>query len=88
MRPYILVAGLGTLIYVGLMLAEAAISGVSSRFFALLSNLFAAVFLFGAYAVVREHSSRTKRRVKWPPELERTAGGTRRETYGANAHSG
>jgi hypothetical protein len=64
MRPYIVVAGLGFLIYVGLTAAEAAISGFSSRLFALLSNLLAAVFLFGAYAILREHSSRTKRRVK------------------------
>ena len=53
MLSYVLLAGLGCLVYVRLAYAETATPGLSGGWSAFLSNLLAAAFLLGAYRILR-----------------------------------
>jgi mono/diheme cytochrome c family protein len=65
MTSYMLFAGLGIVIYIGLAYAEAVFSGYSSPSFAFLSNVLAALFLFCAYRLLRKHSYSVGRTSAW-----------------------
>ena len=57
MTLYMLFAGLGTSVYIGLAYADAAFFGYNRPLFcALLSNVLAALFLLGAYHLLKMHS--------------------------------
>ena len=56
MTLYILFAGLGSLIYIGVAYAESAFLGYSSPFTAFVSNVLAGLFLFCAYRLLQMDS--------------------------------
>ena len=66
MTLYMLFAGLGTSVYIGLAYANAAFFGSSSPLvFALLSNVLAALLLFFAYRFLQMHSFSIGRAAAW-----------------------
>jgi mono/diheme cytochrome c family protein len=65
MTSYMMFAGLGMVIYIGLAYAEAVFSGYSGPFFAFLSNVLAALLLFCAYRLLRKHSYSVGRPSAW-----------------------
>ncbi len=58
MMSYLLFAGLGSVIYIGLAYAESVFFGHSSSFTAFLSNVLAALFLFSAHRLLQMDSYR------------------------------
>ena len=70
MTSYLLFAGLGFLIYVGLASTETATAGVGGAVFAFVSNLLAAVFLFFAYRILRQQPSSVDCVATWREQVD------------------